>query len=246
MNKQIYLLFILVSFFVFGQKEYYEIRKYELPFNASELALHKYFSEALLPALNRLGIENIGVFEALGDPTPKVIYLFIPYKNMASYAQVFKALENDKTYLKERASYDIIPQNKKVYNRFTTSFLIAFDGLPKLIKPNKEAQLFELRTYEGYSEDAVRRKVKMFNKEEFSIFDATGLNSVFFGEQISGPLMPALTYMLVFNSMEERNSNWEKFSKHPKWKRVSALKEYVNTVSDIKRTFLRPFKYSQL
>ena len=131
-------------------------------------------------------------------------------------------------------------------NRFTTSFLIAFDGLPKLIKPNKEAQLFELRTYEGYSEDAVRRKVKMFNKEEFSIFDATGLNSVFFGEQISGPLMPALTYMLVFNSMEERNSNWEKFSKHPKWKRVSALKEYANTVSDIKRTFLRPFKYSQL
>jgi hypothetical protein len=86
----------------------------------------------------------------------------------------------------------------------------------------------------------------MFNKEEFSIFDVTGLYSVFFGEQISGPLMPALTYMLAFESMEERNNNWEKFSKNPEWKRVSILKEYANTVSDIKRTFLKPVKYSQL
>jgi hypothetical protein len=133
-----------------------------------------------------------------------------------------------------------------VYNRFTTSFLIAFDGLPKLIKPKEATQLFELRTYEGYSEDAVRRKVDMFNKEEFSIFDATGLNSVFFGEQISGPLMPALTYMLAFESMEERNINWEKFSKNSEWKRVSILKKYSNTVSDIKRVFLKPLEYSQL
>jgi len=138
------------------------------------------------------------------------------------------------------------PQIKKVYNRFTTSFLIAFDGLPKLIKPKEATKLFELRTYEGYSEDAVRRKVDMFNKEEFSIFDATGLNSVFFGEQISGPLMPALTYMLAFESMEERNINWEKFSKNSEWKRVSILKEYSNTVSDIKRVFLKPLEYSQL
>ena len=158
----------------------------------------------------------------------------------------FEALKKDKTYLNARATYDAVPPNKKVYNRFTTSFLIAFDGLPKLIKPKEATKLFELRTYEGYSEDAVRRKVDMFNKEEFSIFDATGLNSVFFGEQISGPLMPALTYMLAFESMEERNINWEKFSKNSEWKRVSILKEYSNTVSDIKRVFLKPLEYSQL
>jgi hypothetical protein len=115
-----------------------------------------------------------------------------------------------------------------------------------MIKPQKGSQLFELRTYEGYSEDAVRRKVKMFNKEEFSIFEATGLHSVFFGEQVSGPLMPALTYMLSFSSMEERDANWDKFRVHPDWKRVSALPEYANSVSDIKRTFLTPLEYSQL
>ena len=86
----------------------------------------------------------------------------------------------------------------------------------------------------------------MFNKEEFSIFDQTGLHSVFFGEQVSGPLMPALTYLLAFSSMEERNENWNKFIVHPEWKRVSVLDEYAHTVSDIKRTFLKPLSYSQL
>jgi len=52
--------------------------------------------------------------------------------------------------------------------------------------------------------------------------------------------------MLAFESMEERNINWEKFSKNSEWKRVSILKEYSNTVSDIKRVFLKPLEYSQL
>ena len=52
---------------------------------------------------------------------------------------------------------------------------------------------------------------------KLKIFKNTGLHSVFFGEQISGPSMPSLAYMLAFKSMEERNINWEKFSKDPDW-----------------------------
>ena len=246
MKNIVYILFILLNFLTYGQKEYYEIRKYKLPFNSPEGLLHKYFSEVLLPALNRQGIKNIGVFEAFGDSTPKEIYLFIPYNSMKHHAHSYEALKKDKTYLSNSKFYDDIPQNKKVYNRFEVSFLVAFDGLPKLVKPKKGTQLFELRTYEGYSEDAVKRKVQMFNKEELNIFNDTGLHPVFFGEQISGPLMPALTYMLSFKSMQERNINWQKFSKDPSWKRISSLEKYSNTVSDIKRTFLKPLEYSQL
>lgn len=219
MVKIFFLLLSILAFSAFGQKEYYELRKYELPFNSSEAALHDYLSLASFPALNRQEIKNIGVFEALAK---------------------------DKTYLKKREAYDAISVNKKVYNRFTSSFLLAFDGIPILIKPKSDTNLFEFRTYEGYSEDAVRRKVKMFNEEELPIFEATGLHSLFFGEQLSGPLMPALTYLLGFKSIEERDTNWEKFLVHPEWKRISVSKEYDNTVSDIKRTFLKPLTYSQL
>lgn len=245
--KKYYLFFCLIlSLSLFGQKEYYELRTYSIPFNGSEQALHDYLEDTLLPALNRYGVENIGVFEALGDPTPKQIVLLIPYKDISAYGDVIAALAADTNYLEKRKAYDAVPHNKRVYTRYSSSFYIAFDGLPQIVKPKEGSQLFELRTYEGYSEDAVRRKVKMFNEEEFSIFDATGLHSVFFGEQVSGPMMPALTYMLSFSSMEERDANWKKFIVHPEWKRVSGLEEYAHSVSDIKRTFLKPLSYSQL
>jgi hypothetical protein len=245
--KKYYLFFCLIlSLSLFGQKEYYELRTYSIPFNGSEQALHDYLEDTLLPALNQYGVENIGVFEALGDPTPKQIVLLIPYKDISAYGDVIAALTSDTNYLEKRKAYDAVPHNKRVYTRFSSSFYIAFDGLPQIVKPKEGSQLFELRTYEGYSEDAVRRKVKMFNEEEFSIFDATGLHSVFFGEQVSGPMMPALTYMLSFSSMEERDANWKKFIVHPEWKRVSGLEEYAHSVSDIKRTFLKPLSYSQL
>ena len=246
MRKHLLLLFFISSFSLFAQKEYYELRTYSIPFNSSEQALHNYLKEVFIPALNRAGVEHVGVFEALGEPTPKQLFLLIPYKDIVAYSEVVSILAGDQQYLEERKVYDAVPHAKRVYSRFSTSFYIAFEGLPKLVKPSDGSNLFELRTYEGYSEDAVRRKVKMFNKEEFSIFDQTGLHSVFFGEQVSGPLMPALTYLLAFSSMEERNENWNKFIVHPEWKRVSVLDEYAHTVSDIKRTFLKPLSYSQL
>jgi len=246
MKKYFFFFCFILTLSLYAQKEYYEIRTYSIPFNGSEQALHNYLEKALLPALNRHGVENIGVFEGLGDPTPKQIILIVPHKNILSYGIVINGLATDSKYLEKRKFYDLLPHDKHVYTRFSSSFYIAFDGHPKIIKSEKGSQLFELRTYEGFSEDAVRRKVKMFNEEELAIFDATGLHSVFFGEQVSGPLMPALTYMLSFNSMEERNANWAKFFVHPEWKRVSRLKEYAHSVSDIKRTFLKPLSYSQL
>ena len=47
MKNIVYILFILLNFLTYGQKEYYEIRKYKLPFNSPEGLLHKYFSEVL-------------------------------------------------------------------------------------------------------------------------------------------------------------------------------------------------------
>ena len=223
MKKFLLTSIFLINLVGFSQKEYYEIRQYELPFNSPENILHEYFSKVLIPALNRHGVKNIGVFETLGDPIPKLVYLFIPYDDVYHYGNILKELSRDKVYLNSRKFYDSVPQSNKVYNRYNVSFLTAIDGLPKLIKPKRKSNIFELR-----------------------IFDDTGLYSVFFGEQISGSLMPSLTYMLAFESMEERNANWKKFSADPNWKRISKLDKYSNTVSDIKRTFLIPLNYSQL
>ena len=165
MKKFLLTSIFLINLVGFSQKEYYEIRKYELPFNSPENILHEYFSKVLIPALNRHGIKNIGVFETLGDPIPKLVYLFIPYDDVYHYGNILKELSMDKVYLNSSKFYDSVPQSNKVYNRYNVSFLTAIDGLPKLIKPKRKSNIFELRIYEGYSEDAVKRKIEMFNKD---------------------------------------------------------------------------------
>ena len=248
MNIKINILsfLLLFSFIMTAQNEYYELRTYIIPYNAAEKGLHNYLSKSLLPALNRQGVEYIGVFETIGQPTPKELVLLIPYNDIATYGKVLKGLTKDNVFQENKVGYDAITFSRPAYKRFISSFYFAFDGLSKLIVPEKGSQLFELRTYEGYSEDAVQRKTNMFNDGELTIFEDAGLHSVFFGSQVSGPLMPALTYILAFKDMEERNRNWNKFSIHPEWKRISILPEYANTVSDIKRIFLKPLSYSQL
>ena len=57
---------------------------------------------------------------------------------------------------------------------------------------------------------------------------------------IIGPYRPCLTYMINFKDMEEHDANWKKFGSHPDWKAMSGMDEYANTVSNIRKVFLKP------
>ncbi len=247
MKKSLILLFLSVmTLSAFAQKDFYELRVYTMKRGGPSSGLHNYLEKALMPALNREGVKNIGVFEEFGMSQPAKFYLLIPYASMSAYEAVHAKLKIDKTFIDASMDYNQLSQKAFPYGRVEVSHFIAFDGIPRLVKPDGGSMLFELRTYESYGEDAARRKRKMFNEGELEIFEKTGLHSVFFGEKIAGAQMPALTYMLAFENMEERDANWAKFVAHPDWKTISSLEEYANSVSDIKRVFLKPLGYSQL
>lgn len=246
MKKFICILFCFLGSFGFSQNSFFELRTYTLEFGKSAAPLNNYLSEALIPALNAFGIEHVGVFDEMGDAMPKKIYVLISYPSIEGYAMVLEKLKNNKTYLQNRLAYDDLSVDQPPYARYSTSFFTAIDGLPKLVPSQEGDEVFELRIYEGYNENAVHRKIDMFNSGELDIFKATGLHSIFFGAQVAGPNMPSLTYMISFASMEERDANWKKFIAHPEWKRMSSMKKYANSVSNIHRIFLKPLSYSQL
>ncbi len=228
------------------QKQVFELRVYEFGHNVSQGNLGSYLRESLIPALNRLGVKNVGVFGEMGKTEPAKTYVLIPHASWEAYGTSATRLAADSAYTQARAKYDALPVEKAPYVRYSTTILNAFDALPTLVVPKQEGRIFELRTYEGYSEDAVRRKVKMFNVDELPVFYATKLNPVFFGEVVAGGNMPCLTYMLTFKDMAERDANWKQFGGNPDWKRISGAAEYANTVSNIVRVFLEPLAYSQV
>lgn len=225
-------------------KEVYELRVYELRW--SQAPLDDYLSKGLFPALNRMGIKKAGAFSETGKSEPAKVYVLIPYPSFGEFGKITLALRSDKDLQRSAADYNKIPPDQAVLSRYQSSLLLAFDGLPVMVLPPPGPRIFELRTYEGYSEDAVTRKIRMFNEGEFEIFNRVKLNPVFFGEMIAGPNLPCLTYMITFKNMEERDKNWKVFSDDPEWARISKDPQYANTVSKIYKTFLAPLPYSQI
>ncbi|HMB61617.1 MAG TPA: NIPSNAP family protein [Eudoraea sp.] len=229
-----------------GQEEVYEFRTYELEYFSPAEVLHNYFEQALIPALNRMGIGNVGAFEETGEALPKKIYLLIAYENIQAFQASKDALARDVKYLNDAKSYLQAAEESIPYKRISTNLIRSTPGVPKLVKPADKANLFELRIYESHNEDALRRKVKMFNDSEFGIFEDVGLPVVFFGSNIAGEQMPCLTYLLAFKDKAAHAEAWAKFGPHPEWQRIIKLEEYANAMNDITRVFLKPLPYSQL
>jgi len=219
-----------------AEKELYEIRTYEIAWGGNTKLLMSYLKEALQPALMRAGSNSFMLFEEIGNTTPKKIRAFISYPNAATYVKA-QSLQSDAAFVTAAKVYSVF--EKPIYNRYSSSLLLAFDGLPKMNDPVEDASVFELRIYEGYNEDAVRRKIMMFNDEEIPLFEKVGLNAMFYGEMISGPLRPCLVYMLNFKDMEAHGAAWKKFIESPEWNEMVVKPIYANTLSNIRNYFLK-------
>jgi len=97
--------------------------------------------------------------------------------------------------------------------------MLAFAGLPKMELPaysrEKKPRIFELRTYESYSEAKALKKVAMFNAGEVETMREVGLGPIFFGQALIGPSLPHLTYMLSAESQDLHKQHFAAFGKHP-------------------------------
>jgi len=227
------------------EKEIYELRIYQLTSGSTKAALKSYVTSALAPYVNNKG-GKVGIFTEYSLQEPPKMYVLVVYPDPETYYTCITEMGNDPGYLANAASYFQLPADKPLFDRYETLLMEAFDGIPRLHQPDPSRGLLELRLYESYNEDAGRRKIAMFNKEELPLFDKVGLPTVFFGKILAGTHMPALTYMLWFRDMAHREEVWEKFRAHPEWITMRDKPENANTVSKVNKIFLLPEEGSQI
>ena len=223
-----------------------EWRTYTLTGGGKKNLLDKYLKDALIPALNRQKIEHIGVFTDISRAEPLKIHVFIPHVDAASYANMTESLAQDDSYQKASEDFHKIGPNSPVFSRYETSLILGFKAMPRLVAPSSKKKIYELRTYESYSDDAARRKIDMFDRHEVKLFDDLGFEAVFYGKMLAGKYMPCLTYMVCFDSMEDMEKYWDKFRTAEGWAAIKDLPEYANSVSKIHKNFLEPTSYSQI
>jgi NIPSNAP protein len=229
--------------------QWYELRTYMFTGETQQRLTSDYLQQALLPGLNRAGIQQVGVFEDAQPGGLAKSYLFIPFDDLAALASVRTKLAADKTYQQAGAAYLQAPAANPAYDRIESSLLRAFRHMPHLALPEKKDRLFELRCYESPSESAGQKKIEMFNDAgEIEIFKRVGARPVFFGETIIGERRPNLIYMLCFDNMEAHDACWKAFGNDPQWKKLKAMDEYSDArlISKITRTFLTPPAFSQI
>ncbi len=220
------------------ENELYEWRSYEIKWGTNAQPLISYLKEALQPAMKRAGVNHFMLFEEIAPGGPKKIYALISYPTAQIYLGA-QHLQDDAAYVSAASAYDALAPDQAIYHRYSSDLLQAFDGLKQMMNPVDGATVFELRTYEGYSEDAVRRKIMMFDDEEIPLFLKVGLNPVFFGNMLSGPYRPCLVYMINFTDMDAHAAAWKAFLDSPEWNAMKVLPKYANTLSNIRNTFLK-------
>jgi hypothetical protein len=233
-------------------REYYQIRRYQLQAGPQTKITENYFGDALIPALTRLGMGPIGAFKLDYGPETPAFYALIPGHSLEALTTIDLRLAQDAVFLKAAEPFWNASATAPAFLRVESSLLAAFEGWPRLIPPTttatKSKRIFQLRTYESPSDAAHVRKVEMFHKGEFEIFQKAGCHPVFFGDTLIGTRLPQLTYMLSFANLTELEKSWTAFSSDPDWKKLqnSPRYNYEAIVSNISNLILSPLAASQI
>lgn len=231
-------------------REFYEFRVYHIANAEKQKLVDNYLEKALVPALNRQGLDRIGVFKSQDNPEDMSIYVLIPFPTVDAFAGITQKLEADGAYQAEAKEMFAQPKDNPAYTRLESRFYRAFSGMPILEMPSqtagKQPRIFEMRIYESHNEEKAALKADMFNSGEMQVMRDTKLAPVFYGEAMIAHDAPHLMYMTSAGDMAAHEIHWTAFKEHPEWLRMKALPKYADTVSKISKWFLVPTAYSQI
>jgi hypothetical protein len=233
--------------------EYYDFRRYQLISGPGTKLTDNYFSSALIPALNRLGIGPVGAFSIYFGPDTPSYYLLLPSTKLETLVTADLELAKDPVFMKAAAPFWDAPGSAPPYSKIESTLLRAFEGYPKLVVPaavaKKEKRIYHLRQYVSPTNMDHIRKVEMFHHGEFGFFAKAGAAGVFYADALIGPSLPSLIYMLSFPDVAALEAGWDKFSADPDWRKLSGDPQFKldpPTVSNVTSIVLRPLACSQV
>lgn len=232
------------------ETDYFQLKIYSYETVEQEAVLDVYFREALLPALHRSGIENVGVFKPIDGLNERTDFLMVvtPFQSLKEFEQLPEHLAKDTEYQQSASPYINAAHDKSPYSRIESMILRSFSATPQLVLPElntpRSERVYEFRSYEAATEKLYNLKVEMFNEGESALFQELKFNPVFFCEVLSSAHMPHLIYMTTHADTTAQKANWDAFVSHPEWDRMKNMERYQNTVSSITKYLLYPTEYS--
>ena len=109
-------------------RQYLEWIRYTLP-GRRDKRVEKYYEEAAIPALNRLGIHDVGVFSVMYGPNDPSLYVLIPHDSIDSLMTGQKKLLEDEFYQAAAKEYLESSISDPAFARVERGLMRAFSGI---------------------------------------------------------------------------------------------------------------------
>lgn len=131
----------------------FQIRLYHLKDNNQINITDNFLKRSYMPALDRLGIKNIGVFKPITNDTAsdKLIYVLIPFTSLNQWLKINDRLNQDPAYKSSAENFLHADAKNPAFQRMESILLQAFSGQTFLNVPKQKDpdRIFELRSYES-------------------------------------------------------------------------------------------------
>ena len=231
--------------------QYFEWIRYQLHVGSKQNIVADYYRDVAIPALNKAGINNVGIFNVKHGINSPTLHVIIPHPSLESIVTTNDKLLEDNNYVQAGKRFLEPPMSDTAFVKMEKSIMRAFTNLPEiqlpLQKKSNKPRIFQVRVYESPSIIAAKKKIHMFNEGgEIAIFKRAGLQPVLFGEVIAGDKMPCLVYILAFDDMNDLAEKWSVFAKDPAWEVLRKDSYYADTVSCINDWIWSPASGSQI
>ena len=106
--------------------------------------------------------------------------------------------------------------------------------------------IYEMRRYRAMP-GRLPALLKRFETRTLKIWDRMGIRQNGFWTTVIGPSHLELFYILVWDSMEERQRKWDAFMADPEWIEALAQSERDGIiVANAENSFMRPTSFSSL
>ena len=227
----------------------YELRIYRMHQGPQGGQLDQWLTQRAIPLHQKHGFAPMGFFHvSIGDFTPKLIQV-IAYRSLAEREARWAALEADPdwTAIVNELAADL---NQPAFDDLEVRFLKALPFSPawEPTPADKKHKIYEIRTYQSPSQRQLGVLTHRFASGEVDVFHRSGFVPVLYSHEIAGPMMPNLTYLIPFDSIEARDEEWSKFGRDPQWKTLLAESNRLggDVVKQITNYILSPTSYSAL
>lgn len=235
-------------------RKFVELRVYTPLRPEMKGGLTEWVDKAVLPALNRQSIQPVGAFTWFEDINGNdetyrdKVFLLIEHGGLESFLNQEHRLLADEVFSETTKNLLSEVPLQQVYAAQESSLLYCFPSCPAIEIPSKSPNRFvQLRRYKSRNQDRNAKKIEMFDiRGELDLFRRCNMPPVFFGEMLFGTMLPNLTYMLMFDSVERQQKAWTAFVQHPEWKKMSGEPEYEEKGLQITNIFLKPTPGSQI